>query len=148
DVMSFFGLGCRNVAKVYLPEGYDLQRILEAFKDMEVLKYHHAYHNNFDYHLAIYLLNKVPILYNEQIILVENTEVHAPVSVLHYEWYSAEKKNELVHHLLNNDEIQCISGTGFMEKSDRLVPLGQTQEPSLYQYPDAVDTMKFLLDLK
>ena len=38
DVFLYFGLGCRNVSQIYVPEGYDFVPLLDAFRKYEYLK--------------------------------------------------------------------------------------------------------------
>ena len=138
DVFTYFGLGCRNVTQVCVPKGYDFTSLLEAFKPFTASIHHNKYKNNYDYHLAIYLLNKVPYLTNDSILLVENELPFSPVSVLHYRYY--DDLNDLVHELQAGQNIQTIVGRGF-------TPFGDAQRPSLNEYADGVDTMAFLCNL-
>ena len=57
DIQLYFGLGCRNVTKVYVPQGYDFVPLLEALRKYAWFFDHHKYRNNYDYQLAIYLMN-------------------------------------------------------------------------------------------
>jgi hypothetical protein len=138
DVFMYFGLGCRNVTQVCVPEGYDFTRLLDVFSKDKYLINHNKYKNNYDYYLAIYLLNRVPYLTNGFLLMVENALPFSAVSVLHYRYY--ESKQGLVHALENNDEIQCIVGNGY-------TPFGTAQQPALNDYADGVDTMQFLIGL-
>jgi hypothetical protein len=138
DVFWFFGLGCRNVSQVCVPEGYDFGKLFRAFAPFEHLMHHHKYRNNYDYHLAVYLLNKVPYLSNDFLLLVENELPFSAVSVLHYKYYTDRKS--LVESLSQSDDIQCIVGKG-------QVPFGQAQHPKLMDYADGVDLMRFLSEL-
>jgi len=137
-VFWFFGLGCRNVTQVWVPEGYDFGKLFRAFEPFEHLMHHHKYRNNYDYHLAIYLLNKVPCLSNDFLLLVENALPFSAVSVLHYQYYS--DRQALLDDLLQSEDIQCVVGKG-------QVPFGQAQHPALTDYADGVDLMQFLSDL-
>lgn len=138
DVFSYFGLGCRNVTQVCVPEDYDFARMLEVFRNHEDMIVHHKYKNNYDYHLAVYLLNRVPYLTNDSLLLVENTIPFSAVSVLHYRYYT--DKQVLLNELRQSEEIQCIVGKD-------AVAFGNAQLPSLTDYPDGVDTMAFLCGL-
>lgn len=138
DIFSYFGLGCRNVTQVCLPQGYDLTKLIDACNKYADLVNHHKYKNNFDYYLAIYLLNKVPYLSNNSMLVVENNVPFSAVSVLHYRFY--DDKAAIVAELQNSDDIQCIVGKG-------LLPFGQAQNPGLADYADGVDTMQFLTGL-
>ena len=138
DIFSFFGLGCRNVTKVYLPEGYDPVNLLDKLHIYKDVVLHHKYKNNYDYYLAIYLLNKVPYLTNDSLLMVENTEPYSHISVLHYEFY--KNKQNTVESLQKNDNIQCVV-------SDGQIPFGKAQSPKLNEYADGVDTMVFLSEL-
>jgi hypothetical protein len=138
DVHLYFGLGCRNVTKIYTPESYDFVPLLEAFRKYAYFSDHHKYKNNFDYQLAIHLINRKYYMTNGSILLSENPSVFSPISQLNYEFYTEEQA--VVELLENNQDIQCITG-------NRFVPFGFAQSPSLTDYADGIDTMKFLLQL-
>jgi len=138
DVFTYYGLGCRNITQLCVPEGYDFEPLLANFSQRDELMLHHKYKNNYDYHLALYLLNKVPYITNESVLLVENKLPFSAVSVLHYRYYN--NKQELAGELLQSGEIQCIVGHGFVD-------FGKAQEPSLFDYADGIDTMQFLSEL-
>jgi len=137
DIQMYFGLGCRNVTKLFVPEGYDFVPLLNALKKYEFLMDYYKYRNNFDYHLALLIMNSKYYMNNDSIILTENTSVFSPVSQVHYSYY--EHKQNLIDSLQNNTDIQCIVGKGF-------VPFGEAQNPTLFQYADGVDTLSFLLE--
>jgi hypothetical protein len=138
DIFSYFGLGCRNVTQVNVPRGYDLTKLLHVFDRYKDVINHNKYKNNYDYYLAIYLLNKVPYLTNDAVLLVENELPFSAVAVLHYRYY--DDKDVLVRIMEGRDDIQCIVGNGY-------VPFGAAQRPGLTDYPDGVDTMAFLCGL-
>ncbi|HKZ66649.1 MAG TPA: hypothetical protein VJ111_09855 [Chitinophagaceae bacterium] len=138
DVYLYFGLGCRNVTKLYVPEGYDFIPILTAFKKYNYLADHHKYKNNYDYNLAILLLNKKFYMSNESLLLVEESSFFSPIAQLHYEFYTDH--TSLSNSLRQNDKIQCITGKNFTS-------FGQSQKPLLTDYADGIDTMKFLTTL-
>lgn len=139
DVYLYYGLGCRNVTQVCVPKDYNFERLLNILGK----KYNHyadlnKYKNNYDYHLAIYLLNRVPYMSNESLLMVENNMPFSAVSVLHYRYY--DNREELGRALQNSGDIQAIIGHGF-------TPFGDSQKPSLDNYADGVDTMVFLCGL-
>jgi len=138
DVFSYFGLGCRNVTQICVPQSYDLTKIMEAANKYADIINHHKYKNNFDYYLAIYLLNKVPYYSNDSLLMVENVVPFSAVGVLHYRYYDSI---EAIQNELNlSEDIQCIVG-------HNNVPFGNSQMPNLADYADGVDTMKFLTSL-
>jgi hypothetical protein len=138
DVHLYFGLGCRNVTKLFVPEGYDFVPLLSAFNKYKYFGDHHKYKNNYDYQLSIALMNNIFYMTNESTLLIENVENFSAISQLNYSFYKAAK--EVTEALKNNNDIQCIVGHGH-------VPFGQAQQPGLYDYADGVDTMQFLLSL-
>jgi hypothetical protein len=138
DVYAYFGLGCRNVTKLYVPEEYDFIPLLNVFKKYNYLSDHHKYKNNYDYNLALHLLNKKYYMSNESILLVEEASPFSPISQLNYEYYKG--KNELASSLQGNESLQCIVGQDY-------TPFGSAQYPAINDYADGVDTMKFLVDL-
>lgn len=138
DMFTYYGLGCRNVTQICVPEGYDFTKLLDVCNDYEDCMLHHKYKNNYDYHLALYLLNKVPYLTNGSLLLVENALPFSAVSVLHYRTYT--NREALLSELRGSADIQAIVGDG-------LIPFGHAQKPSLTDYADGVDTMQFLCSL-
>lgn len=138
DVYQYFGLGCRNVTKIYVPTGYDFVPFLETFKKYNYLADHHKYKNNYDYQLAILIINKRYYMTNGSIVLHEDPQLFSPISQLNYEFYT--NGEDLHEILLGNEAIQCIVGKKY-------VPFGSGQQPGLTDFADGVDTLKFLLDL-
>src|SRR5690606_23591827 len=139
DVHLYFGLGCRNVTKIFVPENYDFVPLLNAFK----IKYaqfsdHTKFRNNYDYNLALLIMNNKFYMTNGVVIFAENDSLFSPVSQVHYAFY--KDKNALLNELKSQENIQCII-------SRDAVPFGQSQHPELFDYADGVDTMQFLLGL-
>ena len=138
DVYQYFGLGCRNVTKIFVPKNYDFVPLLNAFKKYDRLVDHHKYKNNYDYNLAIHMLNNQYYMTNGSILLVENKSLFSPIAQLNFEQYSDE--NELRQELKRSAEIQCI-----VSKTD--IAFGGAQCPDLCSFADGVDTMAFLMGL-
>jgi hypothetical protein len=138
DVYLYFGLGCRNVTKLYLPASYDFAPLLKAFSKYNYLMEQHKYKNNYDYQLTLQILNKKYYMTNGSIILIEQNELFSPISVLHFEYYSTT--HGLLESVASNPNIQ--SAVGNENKA-----FGQAQRPGLQDYADGVDTLQFLLDL-
>lgn len=139
DVYLYFGLGCRNVTKIYVPEHYDFLPLLESFKKYDWISDNHKYKNNFDYQLAIMIINKIYYMSNGSLLFQENKGLFSPISLLHYEYYTdvAAVEKTLIH----NTDIQCIIGRKY-------IPFGKAQKPALDDYADKADTLKFLLNLE
>ena len=138
DVHVYFGLGCRNVTKIYVPHNYDFIPLLTIFKKYGYFKDHTKYRNNYDYNLALFIMNSVPYMTNESIILAENENIFSPVSNLYYSFYT--DKAALLEDLKKNESIQCIIGNGE-------TAFGNAQQPGLFDYADGIDVMEFLLSL-
>ena len=138
DIHLYFGLGCRNVTKFFVPENYDFVPLLKSFEPYKYFGDHHKYKNNYDYQLSILLLNNVYYMTNESTLLTENKNIFSPISQIYFEYYTEEEK--VIAALKNNGEIQCIVGEGFL-------PFGQTQCPGLFDYADGEDTVQFLSGL-
>lgn len=138
DVHLYFGMGCRNVTKIFVPGNYDFIPMLTAFRKYDYFKDHHKYKNNYDYYLALHILNGKFYMANESIILVENPSIFSPISQLNYEFY---QDIDIVNgHIKSLQDLQCAVGHGYL-------PFGQAQLPSLTDYADGIDTMKFLTSL-
>ncbi len=145
DIFSYFGLGCRNVSKVFLPRGYALDTLLEALHEYRELILHEKYKHNFDYNFALLTLNKTPFRYNGCVIMTEDAALDSRIAMLHYEYYdSLPSVGEALQR--QKDQLQVVVSQqpvpGF-----EVVPFGESQRPGLTDYPDHVDTMAFLTEL-
>jgi hypothetical protein len=136
DIQLYFGLGCRNVTKLYVPEEYDFLKLLQALRKYDYYFEFHKYKHNYDYHLALLMMSNKFYMNNGSVILAENTSLFSPVSQINYEFY--QNKEAVTTVLDNNNDVQCIIGHGYTE-------FGKAQQPSLTDYADGVDTMRFLL---
>ena len=137
DIHTYFGLGCRNVTKVFVPRAYDFVPLLGSFDKYKYFSDHHKYKNNYDYNLSIQIMNNRYYMTNGSTLLVENKSLFSPISQLNYEYY--DNKTEVETSLKNNVELQCIAGLD--------VPFGAAQTPGLMDYADGIDSMEFLLTL-
>lgn len=141
DMLQYFGLGCRNITKLFVPKGYDLDKIFNALYPWKDIIHHHKYANNYDYFRTIYLMKQIPILENGFVLLKESGDFFSPIATVSYEFY--EDKEKLREHLAQNEEkIQAI-----VEKSENGIPFGDAQQPQLWDYADNVDTLKWLMEL-
>ncbi len=138
DIHQYFGLGCRNVTRLFVPEGYDFVPLLGAFNKYKYFADHHKYKNNYDYQLSIALLNNIYYMTNSSTLLIQNNDIFSAISLVNYSYYT--DPGEVNEMLARNEDIQCIAG-------HTKVPFGQAQRPGLLDYADAVDTMQFLLTL-
>src|SRR5215203_2585702 len=138
DVYQYFGLGCRNVTKIYVPRNFSFERLLNIFKKYNYLADYSKYKNNYDYNLAVHLLNKKYFMSNESLLLVEETSPFSPIAQLHYEYY--DDLDKLRGSLDKSESIQCLVGK-------TLLPFGEAQKPGICSFADGVDTIKFLQSL-
>lgn len=140
DVFGYFGLGCRNVTSLFLPRGFDLNRLFEPWIAFQDIINHNKYANNYDYHKALWLMNQDSILDNGFLMLrEENSRLVSPVGSLFFQTYDDVKSVKSII-AERADEIQCVVGEGF-------IPFGQAQFPAIDDYADGVDTMAFLCSL-
>lgn len=138
DIFLYYGLGCRNVSKVFLPEGFEMDRLFKSFMPYSWVMENNKYMNNYNYHKTLYLMNGDPLLDNEFIVLKESKELHAPVGVLYFEYF--RELDEVTKYLrTQEEELQCIVG---LEDS-----LGSTQKPGLEDYADNFNTLEFLVNI-
>lgn len=143
DIFCYFGMGCRNVSKIYIPENYDLNLIFNALYDYHPIINHDKYANNYDYHKAIYLMNGEEFLDNGFLMLKKEVQLHSPTAVSYYEYYGSELQLKETLKVQDSD-IQCIVSHNFIPNE---VPFGKTQQPQLWDYADGVDTVNFLLKI-
>ena len=144
DVFTYFGLGCRNVSKIWVPQDYDFLPLLDLWTSFKKVADNFKYHNNYEYNKSIYLVNGFTHLDTGFLLLAESEALTSPISVLYYQKY--QNLAEVNQHLTENqDKIQCIvSG----QLSKNFIPFGQTQVPEISDYADGMDVMRFLNTLE
>jgi hypothetical protein len=137
DVFAYFGLGCRSVSKLFLPEGYDITRLTSSWHDWQKLRGHQKYAVNYDHSKALMIVNRQPFTDTGYLLLRHDPSLSPPMAVLNYDFYASREllKNEL-ETAANN--LQCVTGHGY-------TLLGKAQQPELWDYADDVDTILFLL---
>ncbi len=138
DIQVYFGLGCRNVTKLYVPHGYNFEPLLQALNKYEYYADFHKYKHNYDYQLALLMMGRKFYMTNGTILLHEAPSLFTAVSQVNFEYFI--HKSEMIEYLKQNEQVQCIV-------SSEAVPFGKAQRPSLKEYADGKDTMKFLLQL-
>ncbi len=143
DIFRYYGLGCRNVSKLYVPKDYDFKNFFEAIYEWNPIIHRDKYANNYDYNKAVYLMSEFKLLENGFLMLKEDESFGSPIATLFYEYY--EDEEELQQKLTaNEDKLQCVVKSRPGEKE---VAFGETQKPALWDYADNVDTIAFLLKL-
>jgi len=137
DIFSYFGLGCRNVSKIFVPEKYDLMKLHSYWDSYSNLREHSKYANNYDFNKAVFIVNKEPFIDSGYLLMKEDQRISSPVSVLNFEHYDSYQK--LTCNLeIFKEKIQCII-------SKNHVTFGMAQFPELGDYADEKDTLDFLL---
>ena len=141
DIFQYFGLGCRNVSKIFIPKGYDLEKFKKHFTEFKDLIYHNKYSNNYNYHKTIKIMNGEIFIDGEYFILKESREFSPPISVINYQYYNeiSEVKKIIQENYKN---IQCIVSNCDINNK---IKFGDAQNPELDDYADNIDTLNFLL---
>lgn len=143
DIFRYFGLGCRNVSKLFVPTGYDFKSFFEAMYEYRDVIHYEKYANNYDYNKAVFLMSNFKLLDNEFLTIKEDAGYASPISSVFYEYYdnldSLKQKLEA-----DAGQLQCVVSNGLTDTS---IPFGQTQKPELWDYADNVDTIAFLLKI-
>lgn len=139
DMLLYFGLGCRNVSKLFLPKDFRLDQIFENILDWKFITDNQKYNNNYEYNRTVYLLNREPFLDNNFFMLKESESLVSPISVVHYQRY--ERMKEVDRNLqIEKENIQCVIGKNH-------TPFGHSQSPKLDDFADEIDVLKFLSSL-
>lgn len=140
DIFRYFGLGCRNVSKLFVPKGYNFEAFFKAIYEYRDVIHYEKYANNYDYNKAVFLMSNFQLLDNEFMTIKEDLSYSSPISSVFYEFYESLEE---ISTRLNTDaeQIQCIVSNNLIPNS---VAFGQTQQPKLWDYADNVDTLSFL----
>jgi hypothetical protein len=143
DIFRYFGLGCRNVSKLFVPKGYSFDAFFEAIFEYQDVIHYEKYANNYDYNKAVFLMSNYKLLDNGFLTLKEDSSHASPISSVFYEYY--DSLSEIEKRLESEAEtIQCIVSNNLVQNS---IPFGQTQRPQLWDYADHVDTISFSLTI-
>lgn len=143
DIFRYYGLGCRNVSKLFVPEDYDFDAFFKAIYPFNTIIHDIKYANNYDYNKAVYLMSLFKLKENGFLMLKEDPSYASPIATLFYEFYTDEKTLRLKLQE-DKEKIQCVVSNHFGNES---ISFGQTQQPGLTDYADGVDVIKFLLEL-
>src|SRR5690606_9789947 len=140
DIFTYFGLGCRNVSKLFVPKGYDFEKFFKGMYEYREIINNQKYINNYDYNKAVFLMSNFLVLDNGFLVLKEDNSYSSPISSIFYEYYTDLQD---IKSAINQDaeQIQCVVSNNLIENS---VAFGQTQHPQLWDYADNVDTISFL----
>ncbi len=143
DIFQYFGLGCRSVSKLFVPEGYDFKIFFEAIFEYQSIIDNHKYANNYDYNKAVFLMSGFKVLDNNFLLLKEDESYGSPIGTLYFECYS--KIEDLAKKLkTETEQLQCVVGNSNVLNG---IAFGTTQKPGLMDYADNIDTIQFLLTL-
>lgn len=146
DILDFFGLGCRNVSKLFVPEDYNFSTFFESIEIHKNVVNHHKYCNNYDYNKSIYLINREKHLDNGFLLVKQDERLTSPLAVLFYEEYtSLSSLEERIAPL--SEQIQCIVTGESLALENQQVGFGESQQPKLWDYADGINTLEFLRSL-
>ncbi|MBU2938652.1 acyl-CoA reductase [Lacinutrix sp. C3R15] len=143
DIFRYYGLGCRNVSKLFVPKDYDFDRFFKAMYAWNPIINENKYANNYDYNKAVYLMSEFAMLENGFLMIKEDASFSSPIATIFYEYYNT-KEALLAYLNTYTNNIQCIVSNGFTENE---IPFGKTQQPELSDYADGEDTISFLLKI-
>ena len=143
DILDYFGMGCRSISKIFIPEGYDIKKFFKPIESFSGIIDHFKYNNNYDYNKSIFLINQ-DIHYDNGFLLLKKDEtLSSPLAVLYYETYT--NLDQVASKILAEDaQIQCVVGKVAIKINQPLIAFGQSQHPKLWDYADKVNTIDFL----
>ena len=143
DIFRYFGLGCRNVSKIFVPEGYNFDLFFNGIYSWKGIINNNKYINNYDYNKAVYLMSEFDMLENGFFMIKEDMSYASPIATVFYEYYDSQEalQDKLQ---VETENIQCVVSKANVENN---VAFGQTQNPQLWDYADNVDTISFLLKI-
>jgi hypothetical protein len=145
DIFQYFGLGCRSVSKIYVPEKYDFTTLITILREeSKPLLLHSGYINNYEYHRAIFALNQIPFYDSNFFLLAQNQSLSSPIAVIYYEEYETlTDVTQIIEY--SKDKIQCVVSK--ISTLENRICFGKTQFPSLFDYPDNEDSMTFCVSI-
>ncbi len=134
DIYAYSGLGCRNVSMVFHPKG--------SKPNIKKCDTHPKYHNNYLQNRALFTMQNREFVDNGSSLFIASSKFPSALSVIStYEYDSIEEVNRWISE--HDEELQCIVSN--IVQHPRCVGFGDSQRPTLMDYADEVDTMKFLM---
>ncbi|HVW95159.1 MAG TPA: hypothetical protein VHA56_04280, partial [Mucilaginibacter sp.] len=146
DIFDYFGLGCRNVSKIFIPRGYQFDFLFQSIEPFHESIHHNKYNNNYGYNKSIYLVGNEPHLDNGFLLIKKDPSMSSPLAVLYFEYYDDINSVEKILQIQRNN-IQCVVSTMPLNINNQIVNFGESQKPALWDYADNIDTMSFLLEV-
>ncbi|MEM6517360.1 MAG: acyl-CoA reductase, partial [Bacteroidota bacterium] len=143
DIFRYFGLGCRNVSKLFVPKDYNFDPFFNAIYSWRDIIHQNKYANNYDYNKAVFLMSEFDILENGFLMIKHDESFSSPIATVFYEYYDSIDNLKTQLNTLS-DKIQCVVANGFLDSE---IEFGQTQKPNLWDYADDVDTISFALKI-
>lgn len=143
DILDYFGMGCRSISKIYIPEGYAIKNFFEPIEEFSAIADHFKYNNNYDYNKSIYLINQDEHYDNGFLLLKKDERLSSPLAVLYYENYSSLNDVKQKLQALNN-QLQCVVSKSELTAEEPTIGFGESQKPKLWDYADKVNTIDFL----
>ena len=143
DIFNYFGMGCRNVSKIFVPKNYSFDLLFESFFEFKEIIKHNRYVNNYDYNKAVYLMSQQKFIENGFLILKKDNKLGSPIACLFYETYHSIKEIEK-YIKINSNSLQCIVSNSNLSNS---ISFGSSQKPKINDYADNIDTLNFLLKI-
>lgn len=136
DISLYYGLGCRSVTYLLISQSFDIEALakrLTTFSNRIVNKTAKAI---FLKNRAIKMVENAPFIPAEPFVFMETDEFFLPIGTIGYRICSSQ------------DEIDSFidSNKGYIQKIYR--NFGSAQRPSLDDYPDGEDTIKFCLQIR
>ena len=142
DSYSYFGLGCRSISKIFIPRYFNLKSLKDTFSSFLSINDNANYMDNYNYQKSLFILNNIEFIDFDNLLLIESSDMHSPISVLYYQYY--DDLDVLNEFLVNqSDQIQCIVSND--SGVNNAIHFGQAQKPTLFDFPDGVDVVKFLI---
>ncbi len=146
DIFMYYGMGCRNVSKLLVPENYSFTTFFESIDSWRSIMDFYKYKNNYDYNKALFLVNKTEHFDNGFLLVKKDERLSSPLAVLYFQKYYSEKN--ITNYITNNkDSIQCVVSKSYDKtNTTNIVPFGKSQYPELWDYADGIDTIDFLIN--
>ena len=144
DIFYYFGLGCRSVSKIYVPEDFEFEPFMNALNAFENIAENTKYFNNYEYNKAVFLVNRTEHFDTGFLLLKEDESMSSAVATLNFEYY--ENEEALYRNLmLQKHKLQCLVSSKF--DGDIVVKPGKTQFPALTDWADGINILEFLEQL-
>ena len=149
DMLLYYGLGCRNVTLLLVPNGYSFTKLSIYLKKFAEAHFENFYFDFLRRERAVAVLSEDEFVDGE-CVLYKKLSFNGLQSPFEGECNMSQPPIATLWYLPWEDECQIEKFISFNKDNIQkiITNFGSAPRPVLHDYPDGIDTVRFLIGLK